>query len=117
MVRDLTADEVEFVLECRPEYAAIEGNASAIDDETDAASGVWIRDQLCNGNQWAWCSVCVIARWHSFQGMDTLGCCSYESEEAFKNGGYYEDVKAQALADLNEQIAAAAKELEELEER
>lgn len=116
-VRELTADEVEFVLTCEPEDIAIEGNCSAIDDETDAEIAAWIYDQLDAGNEWAWCRVTVTARWKDFAGADHLGGCSYRSREEFMApGGYYEDMRAVALEDLNASVARCAEELEELED-
>src|SRR5438876_910237 len=102
MVRALTEREVEFLLECQPEEASIEGNCSAIDDETDAETEQWIRAGLDRGNEWAWCYVMVRARWNGFEGWDSLGCCSYLSERDFRDGGYYEDMRRAALAHLNE---------------
>jgi hypothetical protein len=114
-LRELTADEVEFILECEPEDTPIEGNASAIDPETDARIEKWIRDQLDSGNEWAWCAVTVTARWKDFVGMNHLGCCSYRSREDFMACGYFDDLKEVALADLNDAVARCATELEELE--
>ena len=62
MVRQLTESEVEFVVDCIPEDLPITGNASAIDEVTDALVEAHIRDQLARGNEWAWCVVRVTAR-------------------------------------------------------
>ena len=114
-MRQLTADEVEFVLECHPEHVQIRGNCSAIDPVTDAATEIWIREQLRSGNEWSWCTVVVRARWKDFEGYDSLGCCSYKSEESFKQpGGYYDDMRRAALADLNANIERTAEQLDEL---
>ena len=57
------------------------------------------------GNAWAWCVVVVVCRWHDFEGTAVLGGCSYESEDAFRRpGGYFEDLQAEALADLNRNV-------------
>jgi hypothetical protein len=74
-----------------------------------------IREQLEAGNEWAWCRVMVIVRpwWSaasdqgSYQGEAHLGGCSYQSEEDFKKDNYYDDMKQEALDDLNEQIKDA----------
>ena len=48
------------------------------------------------------------ARWKGFEGSDCLSCCSYESEEQFRQpGGYYDDMKGTALDALNELLADA----------
>lgn len=108
-VRELTADEVVFVLECHPEDTPLRGNCSAVSDVYDEKVERWIRRQLADGNQWAWCSVVVRARWCEFDGADSLGCCSYRSEADFKqSGGYFDDMKVEALAALNEAVQDSA---------
>jgi hypothetical protein len=115
MLRELTADDVEFFIEVRPEETIISGNCSAIDPETDAATEAWVLGQLEQGNDWAWCRVAVKARWRCFEGYDTLGCCSHEGEEQFKKGGYFESMKEVALDELNRKVTRAAAALRELE--
>jgi hypothetical protein len=109
--KPLTEADVEFTIECEPEHIPVKGNCSAIDDETDAAQEKWVYDQLDSGNEWAWCCVKVTAQWKNYKGVDYLGCCSYLSEQDFIQGGYFEDMKAQALADLNASIARMRQEL------
>lgn len=118
MLRELTAGEVEFVTVCHPEDVPIEGNASAWDDEKANRRLVkWIEKQLDNGNQWAWCCVEVVAKWRTWKGRDTLGCCSYKGEKDFcRNDGYWPDMKAEALERLNAALAEADADLEELRE-
>lgn len=116
MVRRLTAKDVEFIIEHEPEETPIEGNASAIDEDTDKEVVEWIRDQLSRGNTWAWCRVKVSAAWNGFIGSDYLGCCSYKSEKDFKACGYYVDMKVEALAALNREIAETSDTLALLEE-
>jgi hypothetical protein len=115
MVRPLTEAEVEFEIECVPEDLPVRGYASAIDDEADARVEMGIRKDLAGGNDWAWCIVRVTARWNGYEGYDYLGGCSYRSAEQFQHpDGYYPDMKARALADLNDVIAAHARNLEPL---
>ena len=54
-MRRLTFDDIEIEVFCEPEDMSIDGNASAIDDDTDAQIAAHIREQLNMGNQWAWC--------------------------------------------------------------
>ena len=63
---DVNDDEEEgqpmtytYAIECLPEDIPVEGNASAIDPETDTEIAAEIRRQLESGNDWAWCTVCV----------------------------------------------------------
>lgn len=113
MIRELTADEVEFTVECHPEECSIEGNACAHEGCDECHD--WIRDQLDSGNEWAWCSVRVVASWNGHEGDAWLGCCSYEGKKDFiKNSMYYDDMKQEALDDLNGRLAHAIENLAEL---
>lgn len=80
------------------------------DDATDQACCDWIRSELDSGNQWAWCDVTVTAHWDEFEGTsDWLGGCSYTGEEQFREpGGYFDDMKREALLRLNQRLANAA---------
>ena len=85
-LRQLTAKDVTFTIECSPEHIPIEGNALASgDDAIDEACYADLRRQLEAGNEWAWCSVKVTAEWEregqTFRGVDFLGACSYESQK------------------------------------
>ena len=105
MARKLDADEVEFSIECLEEDQQVRGNAQASgDDEQDKYAEDMIIEQLENGNRWAWCTVKVTARFEDLEGHDYLGCCSYSDEEEFKRGGYWEDMKARALNELQEKF-------------
>ncbi len=113
-IRELTGCEVAFRLTCVPEDTPIEGNCSAIDDDIDRETADWIRAQLDGGNEWAWCLAFVEAEWNGFIGRDSLGGCSYRSEADFRTGPYFEDMKAEALADLNRQVAQCGRSLDTL---
>lgn len=115
-IRELKEAEVTFSLRIEPECEPIEGNCSAIDEETDREQEAWVRDQLNAGNEWAWCTVFVTARWGDFEGRDSLGCCSYESRDDFERGGYFEDMKAVALDNLRASIERAAAQIAPLVE-
>jgi hypothetical protein len=106
MLRELTENEVEFSVECLREDMQIEGNAMASgDDAFDKRVEEQIREDL-EWNEWAWCTVRVVARWEGFEGDDYLGGCSYKSEEDFCTpDGYFPDMKTRALEALNEEVA------------
>lgn len=106
-LRNLTVNEVTFTIEANEEYAPIRGNIiDSGDPEYDLKVENEVFDQVNCGNVWAWCGVKVVAHWNGFQGVDTLGCCSYASQRDFvENSGYYEGMKGIALANLNEEIA------------
>jgi hypothetical protein len=51
-----------------------------------------VKQQLEDGNEWAWCIVTVSLEFPSL-GItlsDSIEGCSYESEEQFKQGGQYD---------------------------
>ena len=57
---------------------------------------------------WGWCEVEVNARIGNFQASADLSACSYKNEEDFKQeGGYFNDLKNEALADLEQNICKA----------
>jgi hypothetical protein len=114
--RKLRAGEVTFTLRCEPEFDAVEGNCVASgDDAYDRECAERIRQQLDDGNGWAWCIAVVEAGWEGFGGSAVLGCCCYESEAAFRDCPYFAELKAEALADLNANVADAAARLSRLE--
>lgn len=106
-------DEVTYSIECLPEHTGVRGNAMASgDDAADKEDENRIIADLESGNEWAWCCVKVTATWNGFTGKDYLGCCSYASEDDFKvEGGYYDDMKQQALEDLHRNVAGTLERL------
>jgi len=115
-VRSLTASDVECTVRIEPEEIPFRGNASAIDDETDAETEAWIARELSRGNDAAWCCVIVEATWKSYSGVASVGGCSYATEaEALACADDY-GLQAEALEDLNRSIASIAAELSELAE-
>lgn len=113
-MKKLTEDDVEFIIKCEQEYIPVRGNAMASGDNKYDKQ---VEDQILNNleyNPWAWCCVVVEAHWNEWVGYATLGCCSYEDEDDFKNGGYFDFMKAEALEDLNRNISNAYNSLKEL---
>ena len=99
-----TLDQVSFSVSAEVEYSRIEGNASAIDPETDEAIVKEIKEQLDNGNEWAWCSVCVTGKYKGIKAESWLGCCSYANKEEFMKSDYCVDMKLECYADIVKQI-------------
>lgn len=111
----IKSSDVTWKIECLPEDMRIEGNASAIDDETDAKIASDIREQLENGNEWAWCSVKVTGVWEGLAESSHLGGCSYRSEVDFvKNSGYFQDMKAEVLERLKKSAGDIAVKFQEV---
>lgn len=102
----LKLEDVEWELECLPEDEPIEGNAMASGDESvDREANQWVYDQLEAGNPWAWCCAHVKGVYEGIEEDDYLGCCSYKSEEDFKQpGGYYDDMRREVLGRLQKRI-------------
>jgi len=111
-VRKLIAEEVKFSYEAEPSDIPIEGNVSAIDEETDCKAETWVLSELQDGNTWAWAFVIVKAQWYDFNGVDCLGG-SWKSEEEFIKSTY-EEMKNEALCDLNLTIKEKVKQISEL---
>lgn len=117
--RPLREDEVRFTIEADFDYLPIRGNAIASDDEElDRIVEDEVIDRLERGDVWAWALVKVTATWEDegvvHEASDYLGACSFWDESDFK-AVYYEDMKAQALANLNADIAAHARALAKLQ--
>jgi hypothetical protein len=97
--------EIEYNIECLPEYVDVRGNAMCSgDDDYDRQVEDSIIEDFNNGNEWAWCTVRVTASIPGLdyvEGDDYLGCCSYKNERDFvENSCYYEDMKEAAKDQL-----------------
>lgn len=99
---------VSYEIECFPEDTDVRGNAMASgDDDYDREVEDSILADLSDGNDWAWCTVRVTARYDGVDcavGQDYLGCCSYASREDFEACDYCADMKDQAREDLYTQL-------------
>lgn len=93
---------VEYEVRCLPEDETPE---SCYPDDTPEVLR-WIHEQLAAGNEWAWCCVEVTAKTTDQHGKEYVGRaylagCSYASREDFcKPGGYFDDLKQEALDHL-----------------
>ncbi len=76
-IKAALAKHADFSVEITPCQIQIEGNASAIGPVEDAETNDWIRTELDSGNEHAWCDVVVTATWRGFEGVASMGCCSY----------------------------------------
>jgi hypothetical protein len=86
--------EIEFEDDVRPE-----------DQLDDAESVQLVRDQLRDGNEWAWFRAKVTCDVLGFEGTDYLGACSYASEADFRApGGYFDDMKYTAIREIAERV-------------
>jgi hypothetical protein len=81
--------------------APVRGNALASgNEEEDRRYEDMILERLDNGDVWAWADVEVQATLPDGRtGSAYLGGCSYDDENNFKEGGYYEDMVLSAVED------------------
>jgi hypothetical protein len=113
-IRELTEADVQFTVTVEDE---IMKPSQHFEDKDIAAE---VSRDLYEGNVWAWCGVKVTAIYKNknlpaFEGKTFLGCCSYESEDDFKQDGYYPDLKKDALRELNDKLQDYAKVISELQ--
>ena len=109
-------DNIKYTIECLPEVIPIKGNAMASGDpEEDRRTEDWIQTELDSGNEYAWCVMKVTAEFKGYRGVDYLGCCSYTSRFDFMQSDYLNDMKDQALQDLNNTLAKIVNDSKELE--
>lgn len=103
---------VSYMLDVQQDEIDVRGNALASgDDAEDQAAEDAILARLNDGDVWAWAVVTVRAKLVvdgvTFVGMDMLGGCSYADEADFRTpGGYYDDMRQQALDDLKARLVA-----------
>ena len=108
-IRTLNMQDVSFKLDVEQDDHEVRGNAMASgDDALDKEVEDEILARLNAGDVWAWAYVRVIATYKNFKGSEGLGGCSYANQHDFEHGGYYEQMREDALADLNKTIGAIA---------
>ena len=99
-------------LEIFPEDMEVRGNAICSgDDDFDREVEDGIISRLEEGDLWAWCTVKVTARYRGVRGLKGvawLGGCSYLDSLDFRKGGYFEDMRAEAIANLRGQMEEIA---------
>jgi hypothetical protein len=116
-IKPITREEATIRVLAEPDEVPVEGNACASGDnafDQEVEQGILAR--LEQGDVWAWAAVTVIVTWASFEARTHLGCCSYDSEDDFKqHGGYFDDMVAEALDDLNRTIGDTYQRIKERE--
>lgn len=106
---------VTLTMEPNPE--SFVGQCSAIDPVMDKAQEAFIRKELADGNDWAWCNVIVTAEWGGLSVRDSLCGCSYQSESDFRKDDYFTDMVSSALDALHENLTETARQLRAEERR
>ena len=116
-IRPVAREEATIRVLAEPDHIPVEGNACASgDDDFDREVEHNILCRLQKGDIWAWAAVTVVVAWGSFEGRAHLGCCSYVDENDFRQpGGYFDDMVAEALDELNRTINEAYQQMKERE--
>lgn len=94
-----TLEEVTITITPSEEHDGPEGDFSSGDEEQDKKTVADIRREM-QWNIWAWCMVRVRVSWNGQHADSFLGHCSYKDEAAFKEGGYYEQMRDEAYDTL-----------------
>ena len=113
MTLDTSKARITVVTE--PEDQSVRGHYDSGDAAADREMEADIMRRLDKGDQWAFCCVKVIAELETDDGRllrgesAWLGGCSYENEKEFRApGGCFDDMKAEALTELQEDYDSAA---------
>lgn len=105
----LTANDVKISIKALDEDTdprssyAVPGIISPDSEDADRFVEA-VEEMVDKHGLWGWCMVEVTARLANTKGTAHLGGCSYEDEEDFKKGGYYEQMVEEAIAELQQQI-------------
>jgi hypothetical protein len=104
-MRKLEIEDLSIEIEANIETSQIAGNCAATgDDNEDYRIASQIKRDLADGNDWAWCEVTVSAEYKGLTAEESLGCCSYDSEQGFKNSDYYDQMVRECLESIQGQI-------------
>ena len=116
-MKPITREETKVRILAEPEFVPVEGNACVSgDDDFDREVEHNVLCRLQQGDVWAWAAVTVVVAWGSFEGRAHLGCCSYADEEDFrKPGGYFDDMVAEAIEELNKVLSETYQQFKERE--
>lgn len=99
------SSKVNYSIECLPEDEGPEGHFGYATEEENQEAIRYVY-KLADQTPWGWCRVKVTAERNGVEGHDYLGGCSYRSEKDFKRGGYWMDMKREALRDLESKEAS-----------
>jgi len=112
-LRPLTETEVRMSIDTEPEDSL--PSFEREDGSADAELIHQVLKRLEDGNKWAWCAVRVTATWGEWKGVAYLIGCSYDSLDDFRESGdYYQDMKKDALSELNARLGESYEFIEEL---
>lgn len=118
-LRKLTESEVKFILSIEEEDQPLKGAFDSGDKKADEELIQSLQKRLAQGDVLAWFVAKVEATWTSstgqeFKGVNYLGGNSYDSEEEFRKDSHFEDMKSEALNNLQEGLEKIFSALSEL---
>lgn len=107
-MKTLTVNDINWSIFAQTDDLPVRGNALASgDDELDKKVEDQILNRLDDGDEWAWAMVLVQGEYHGLTASDTLGACTYNNQTDFEqNSGYYDDMQATIVDELNTKLAA-----------
>ena len=116
-IKPITREEATIRVLAEPDPVPVDGNACASgDDDFDREVEHNILCRLQQGDSWAWAAVSVVVAWGPFEASAHLGCCSYADESDFRQpGGYFDDMIAEALDEVNRSVREAYQQIKERE--
>lgn len=101
-IRIITKEEATISVSAGDEDVSIKQVAKETGDAEDFITSV--KKNLKN-SKWGWCCATIRATYKGFTGSAYLGQCSYLNKEDFiANSGYYDQLVAEAVENLNEDI-------------
>lgn len=111
----LKPSDVTFTITLEQDDIPVRGNAMCSDDpHFDKQVEDEILDRLSSGDVSAWCYIQVKARWNGYTGVASIGgCCLGPCEGPEATVAEY-GLEADALNDLNANIAVAWEQLQAL---
>lgn len=116
--RKLTASEVTFTITTEPDNDSSPHDSLNSGDPDYAEADKRLADDICErfnrGDTDAWCGVIVKATWEGLTGRDSIWGCSLDSKYTAEVVVEEYGMKANALDDLNAQLAAMANTLGKL---
>lgn len=103
----LTPDATIFICTLKLDYEH-ETDISPEDSYDDPEDIKAVRERMANDEPFAWFCAVIKAERGDYEGIDSLGGCSYESREDFETmDGYFPDMVRSAMAQCQAQFIAA----------
>ena len=114
-LRELTQEEVTFIVEVEPEETPVSGNVVASGDESyDREVESRIIKRVESGDLLAWCTLKTTASWGGYAITIHLGCCTIDSDECLALYAREAGEFSRALEKLNNYLSNVANSISSL---